>query len=160
MNKYLDFKLKYFYCSAGRLWVTSHQLHMCSLWPDSFLVSGKVSHNGIIIGKKDKYVTRSLNVSGQDKSSGWLSSSSSPPPWKWKAWVKYCATYMTVFLCPAKWARVGTRWAAGQNTWELLGMSLWEHSCPGAEAEPPLALGYNLQPYQAPKTCSVQVRLS
>lgn len=45
--------------------------------PDSFLVSGRVNHSGMIIGKNRMYVTRSRHVSGQDRSNGWFSSSSS-----------------------------------------------------------------------------------
>ena len=46
--------------------------------PDGFLVSGKVSHRGIIMGKKATYVILSRKVSGHDRSRGWGSSSSSP----------------------------------------------------------------------------------
>ena len=49
-------------------------------WPDSFLVSGKVNQSGMIIGKNRTYVILSLHVSGQDRSRGWFSSSSSTPP--------------------------------------------------------------------------------
>lgn len=58
------------------------------LVPDCFRVSGSVSQSGIIIGRKSKYVIRSRQDSGQERSSGAFSSSSSgagtaalaPPP--------------------------------------------------------------------------------
>ena len=80
VSKYFHWKMKDIWPQWGQCRVLTSLVP--SLWPDSFLVSGSVSQSGIIIGKKDKYVTRSLNVSGHDKSRGWLSSSSSPPPWK------------------------------------------------------------------------------
>ena len=58
LSHHLSWYISYFYSSSG--------LEI----PDAFRVSGRVTHKGIIIGRKRMYVTLSRHESGQDKSRG------------------------------------------------------------------------------------------